>query len=164
MKEYKIELEPPTLEEIESISIVLENCDVIEVFQNEIEGMDLQFDSKLELSGNGIVRQLRSGELRINIKDKYNIYRNPLIGMPIRRKHPKTDELIQRLQCACDVTHLEIVRKSDCWRETILVPYEELEDEETGTIISTTVCSSAKVHKDGKLSIFMGEKSEYIPN
>ena len=163
MQEYKIKLETPNIKEIESICIVLENCDVVEFFQNEIEEMDLVFEAELELSGGGIIRKLKSGLLKISIKEKYNMRRMPLIGMPNRRKCPKTEELLERLQGACDITWLEITNADDHWRETIEVPYEELEDDETGEFIALTVCSSARIDSDGKLVILMGDKSEYIP-
>ena len=108
--------------------------------------MDLVFETELELSGGGIIRKLKSGLLKISTKEKYNMRRMPLIGMPNRRKRPKTEELLERF-----------------WRETIEVPYEELEDDETGEFIALTVCSSARIDSDGKLFILMGDKSEYIP-
>ena len=110
-----------------------------------------------------IMNQLKSGLLKIAIKEKYNMRRTPLIGMPNRRKRPKTEELLERLQGVCDITWLEITRVDDHWQETIEVPYEELEDDETGEFIALTICSSAKIDSHGKLLIFMGEKSEYRP-
>ena len=71
MQEYKIKLETPNIKEIESICIVLENCDVVEFFQNEIEEMDLVFETELELSGGGIIRKLKSGLLKISTKDRF---------------------------------------------------------------------------------------------
>lgn len=162
MQEYKIRLKTLAIKEIESICIVLENCDEIEFFQDEIEEMDLEFETELALVGTGIVRKLKSGLLKINVKDKYNMRRAPLIGMPNRRKRPKTEELIERLEGICDITWIEMIREDGHWRETIQVPYEEVEDEDTGEFITLTVCSSAKVDKDSKLLILMGDKSEYI--
>ena len=163
MQEYKIKLGTPKIKDLDSICVVLENCDVVEFFQNEIEEMDLVFETELELSGGDIIRKLKSGLLKISIKEKYNMRRMPLIGMPNRRKRPKTEELLERLQGVCDITWLEITNADDYWRETIEVPYEELEDDETGKFIALTVCSSARIDSDGKLVILMGDKSEYIP-
>lgn len=163
MQEYRIKLETPKIKDVESICLVLENCDEIEFFQNEIEEMDLAFETELELSSAGIERKVKSGTLTISIKEKYNMQRAPLISMPSRCKHPKTEEILQRLQGSCDIVMLEITSQDGHWRETIDVPYEELEDEETGGIIALTVCSSAKIGSDGKLVILMGAQSEYRP-
>lgn len=162
MQEYKIKMKTPKREDVFSVRIVLENCDEVEFFQNEIEEMELAFEPELEFVWDGIVRKLKSGFFKIVFQEKYNKYREPLLALPARRKRPKNDELIERLKGTCDVTWLLVVDE-ERRRELIEVPYEELIDEETGDYKGLLVCSSAELDADGKLLIFMGDKSKYSP-
>ena len=166
MKNYSISIEDYKKEEIKSIRLILENCEYFDFFENEILEINLEFDENLIFSrGDRINRILKSGYLKIKINEKFNKKRESYFSLPKGRKHYYTKEIIDRFLNCCDICWIYITTKEEPFvSESIEVPFEFLEDEETGRPIETLVSSSAKLDSDGNIIIFMGELSEFKPN
>lgn len=146
------------IKDIESIDFLLENVESVKFYQSEIKEINVVFEDRMERGGDGAVRVVKSGFIKIAIDEKLNAKRDVNFHDFSKRK-PKTTNILKRLVGACDICRFIVEEVDIHWREDIQVPYEEKFDDDDCEI-GMLVCSSVKVDNNGDLIIFMGESSE----
>ncbi|MBO5898196.1 MAG: hypothetical protein J6R04_04215 [Clostridia bacterium] len=161
MKDYHIQMKDVTREDVRRVQLCLENCETIDFFQDEIEELDVECSPELVFAEDGIMRCVVGGTLIVRLNPQNDRKREKSFFALRERKYLKTQEVIDRLRMACDVCLLKIENAVEGIEETLVVPYEEMEDDETGDVLAVTVSSSARLLDDDRLMILMGDRSEY---
>lgn len=156
---YSVEIKDLVKKRIHSIDLLFEDFDIITIFRREIVDMEIECEPVLVDSGNGYVRVIKGGYIKLNIQKECSNKRKPSVVDTIRTKN----QIIKRLFYISNITWLDVEYRKYGERERFEVPYEEVEDEETGEIIGLSKCSSCKIDEDGNLIILMGDRSEFVP-
>lgn len=161
MQEYRINLGIPKIEDIFCISLVVQNNELIEIFQEEIKELNLVFEKELKLSDTGIVRCLKGGLLKVALKEKYDNLRSMRQGRLQNRNYSCKKEIEHHLKGFCAIKWL-IILTNNFWREDIEVPYLEknVEVKENGCVTNVYACSCGQEDEDRNLLILLGDKSE----
>lgn len=157
MKEYIIEIEEFQVERVESINLIFENCNEIQIFSEEIVDMKFDYYNELQMCGDGIKRKIKSGFIKIQINKKYNKRRKIVINFDDNEK-ANDKKIMDRLVGDCEITFITIVNKINNSQETLQVPFEFFDEEAS----IPSVCSTCSIDKDQNLSIMIGEASEFV--
>jgi predicted DNA-binding protein (MmcQ/YjbR family) len=167
MKRHFIEMPNLKTEEIHEIDLVLENCEGIKVYHNEIVEVNLEFEDELTICGSCIERRVKSGYIKLRIEEKTKRYMGDLLihdngGDLIKKPHKQKIE--GRLLELCNICYIRVTEQETHWTEQIDVPFEMEEfgeDDYGNTKDRITICPSAKLDADGNLVILFGESSEF---
>ncbi|MBQ4072855.1 MAG: hypothetical protein IJD50_03965 [Clostridia bacterium] len=163
---YKINVTNVTKSNVEKICIDFENCDSFDVYQDEIEEIDLIFHKELEMDSDYLLRKIKSGRLKIKLDKENNAIRDSYVYDTT--KAPMEKVLKKRL-CGkgkeeIDVCHLYVTYQSAGWglitEERILVPEIESNNgkHEQGMEEDFLYVSGyAEAQKDGSILIVFGE-------
>ena len=161
MQKYKINLGIPKIEDIFCVSLIIQNDELIEIFQEEIKELNLVFEKELKLSDTGIVRSLKGGLLKVALKEKYDNLRRLRQGRAYNERYSYKKEIENELKGFCGINWL-IILTNDFWREDIEVPYleETVEVRDNGFVTEMYACSCGQEDEDGNLLILLGDRSE----
>lgn len=157
MKEYKIKMKDLAIRDIHSIDFVLENMEGITLYKSEILNMKLEYADTLVIDGEGIVRAITNGYIKVDINDKLKRYENDVNicnekGREIKK--PSKEVIQNRLMSCCNICYITVTYEDNYWKENIEVPFEMDDD------CHYPICPSAELDKDGKLLILFGKMSK----
>lgn len=162
MKQYTITMKDLLKEDIYSIALVLENCEGVTFYSDEIKELNVEFEAELKIGGTAILRRIRSGSIIFKINEKKN-RRREINFVAFEKRKPKTNDILDRLTGMCDICNIHVTYKECYWQEYIEVPYDEADEDDEG-IVDLQACSTAKINDEGNLIILMGELSEWKSN
>ena len=158
-----------TKQAVEKIDLDFENCDGIEIFQEEIIDMQLNFKKELEWNSSCFGRELQDGFIRLRFKEnitwrKANIY--------CEAKKNTVQNFIKRI-CGKDIDDIDICNlyitynyagycKEYIERISIndIRPLEELPDIDEPDICPCFISGYAKKENDGSILIVFGKEKE----
>ena len=148
-------------EAVEKIDLDFENCDGIEIFQEEIQEMQLNFEKELEWSSSSFTRKLRNGFIRLKF-NKNITWRKSNVCWTSERD--ALTEIKNRLcgkgRSEIDICHLYItydyagycMKLEECVEVDDIRPDRELEEDEWNYI-----SGYAEMQKDGSIMIVFGK-------
>lgn len=157
-----------TKQVVRKINLDFENCDGIEVFQEEIEDMQIHFEKQLEWNSNCYGRELKNGFIRLRF-DKEISWRKAEVYCGAKKNTLKnfTRRLCGKGVDDIDITHLYVtyhyagycLDREECIGVPDIRPLEEQEyEDENG--ICYHVSGYAKKESDGSILIVFGKKKE----
>ena len=150
-----------TKETIEKIDLDFENCDGIEIFQEEIQEMQLNFEKELDCGSSAFERKLRNGFIRLKFNKKITWRRSNVdweSGKDTLNKIKK--RLCGKGRSETDICHLYVtynyagygMNLQECVRIDDIRPVQEQEEDEWNYI-----SGYAEKQKDGSIMIVFGE-------
>ena len=138
-----------------------ENCEGIEIFREEIQEMQINFEKELEWGSSSFVRKLRNGFIRLKFNKnitwrKSNLY--PVSGRNTLAKIEK--RLCGKGRSEIDICHLYItydyvgygIDLEECVQIDDIRPIQEQEEDEWNYI-----SGYAEKQKDGSIMIVFGK-------
>ena len=150
-----------TKETVEKINLDFENCDGIEIFQEEIKEMQLNFEKELEWSSSSFTRKLSNGFIRLKFNRDIT-WRKANVGWVSGRD--TLDKIRKRLcgkgRSEIDICHLYIsydyagycMGLEECVEIDDIRPVQEQEEDEWNYI-----SGYAEKQKDGSILIVFGK-------
>ena len=153
---------------VEKINLDFENCDGIEIFQEEIEDMQINFEEQLEWNSSCYGREIRNGFIRMRFDEEIT-WRRADVYCGAKKNTVKnfTKRLCGKGVDAIDICNLYVTYKyagyclnrEECIGVPDIRPVEEQEyEDEHG--ICYHVSGYAKRENDGSILIVFGKKRE----
>ena len=155
---------------IEKIDLDFENCDGFDIYQEEIQEMNINFEKQLKWSSSCFGREIKNGFIRIKLNKELtwrhvNVYN-------CNEKIPNIKKLERRL-CGrgiddCDICHLYVqynyagycMNHEECIHIEDIRPFEELPDIDEEDIYPCFISGYAKREKDGSILIVFSKSKE----
>lgn len=155
---------------VEKIGLDFENCDGFDVYPEEIQEMNINFEKELKWNARCFGRGIKNGFIRLKLNKELewrhvNVYN-------CNEKIPNIKKLERRL-CGkglddCDICHLYVEynhagycrRYEECIDVNDIRPIEELPDIDEKNIYPCFISGYAKREKDGSILIVFGKKKE----
>lgn len=148
-----------------------ENCDGIDVYQDEIKQINLNFEKELSWNSNGYVRVIKSGYIRLKLNKDYNDARRTNIY--VTNYKPTIKQLEKRIcgngEDDVDICNLYISNRFSGYgldEEVItlndLSEYPDNYGEDDCEDWIPYVTGYAKKERDGSILIVIGEKREKV--
>ena len=155
---------------VEKISLDFENCDDFDIYQEEIQEMNINFEKKLEWGSSCFEREIKNGFIRIKL-NKELTWRHVSV-YNCNEKIPNIKKLERRL-CGrgiddCDICHLYVqynyagycMNHEECIVVNDIRPWEEIEKEEEENGFGSYISGYAKREDDGSILIVFGKSKE----
>ena len=159
-----------TKQVVEKIDLDFENCDGIEIFKEEIQDIQINFERNLEWNSSCFGREVKNGFIRLKFDDKItwrkaDVYcgsKRPTIKNFQRRLCGKGEDII-------DICHLYVTYTyagycmpyEECIGLKDIRPIEEQERAEEDYTIPCFISGYAKRENDGSILIVFGKGKEY---
>ena len=160
--------------EIRKITLDFENCDTIDVYDDEIIDIKINFNQKLDHSGTNLIRTIKNGILKIKFDKEIN-YRNVCI-LAKGDKQPKLKDIEKRIcgnksESSHDICNLYINYDYVGYgidREERISIDDIRSDKDLGELYSCEdqeydfcdyIGGYAKKEKDGSITIFFGKSN-----
>ena len=103
---HYIDLEEPSIKMISSIKLDFENCDGIEVYNDEIKELNLEYEEKLVWNSSGYIRSLKQGYMIIDFN---NSHKNRDVNILSFYGNNKTTLMnIKRRICGREISYIDI--------------------------------------------------------
>lgn len=155
-----------TKQVIEKIDLDFENCDDIEIFQEEIEDMQINFEEQLEWNSSCYGREIRNGFIRLRFDKEIAWRKADILGVKKNTVKNFTKRICGKGIEEIDITHLYLTYKyagyfdrEECIGVPDIRPVEEQkQDDEHG--ICYHVSGYAKKEHDGSILIVFGKAKE----
>lgn len=157
---------------VEKISLDFENCDGFDIYQEEIQEMNINFEKQLEWSSSCFGREIKNGFIRLKLNKEIewrqvNVYN-------CNEKIPNIKKLERRL-CGrgiddCDICNLYVqynyagycMDHEECIQIKDIRPIEELPDIDEEDIYPCFISGYAKREDDGSILIVFGKSKEKL--
>ena len=150
-----------TKETVEKIDLDFENCDGIEIFREEIQEMQLNFEKELEWSSSSFARKLCSGFIRLKFNKDFTWRKSNVDWMSGADTLDKIkNRLCGKGRSEIDICHLYItydyagygLELEECVEVDDIRPAKEQEEDEWSYI-----SGYAEMQKDGSIMIVFGK-------
>lgn len=147
------------IEEIESIELVLENCECYDIPASDV--MDFWTDEVKK--GPGEYGHVDDGGLRIS-KNAFHLLSNMAKASyadgttALDHEPEEIFYLSNRIIDCCDICQIEVKFKDGC-KILFFVPYDPLESNLNGGEIDLSNCPSAELDENGDMLVLFGESS-----
>ena len=155
---------------VEKISLDFENCDGFDIYPEEIQEMNINFEKHLKWTSSCFGREIKNGFIRLKLNKELtwrhvNVYN-------CKEKIPNIKKLERRL-CGrgiddCDICHLYVwynyagycMNHEECIHIEDIRPIEELPDVDEEDIYPCFISGYAKREDDGSILIVFGKSKE----
>jgi len=165
---HVINLKNVKKEDCRIINLDFENCDGIDVYQDEIKEINLNFEKELKWNADGYCRVIKSGYVRLKFDKGYNDGRK--VNICFKDNKPRLKDLEKRIcgkgETDVDICHLYIsnsgyiVKGEEVITLKDLSEYPENYGEDGISVIEYIpyISGYAKKEKDGSILIVFGKK------
>lgn len=157
---------------VEKIGLDFENCDGFDIYAEEIQEMNIDFEKELQWNSSCFGREIRNGFIRLKLNKKLEWRRVNVYNC--NEKIPNVKKLERRL-CGkgledCDICHLYVEynyagycrRYEECIDVKDIRPIEEIEREEEENGFGAYISGYAKREEDGSILIVFGKSRDDI--
>lgn len=165
---YVINLKDVNKKDFRVVCLDFENCDGIDVYQDEIKEIKLNFEKNLEWNSEGYIRVVRNGFIRLKFNKDYNDGRKANIY--VQNYRPTIKDLEKRIcgkgEDVVDICHLYVsnyfcgygMEKEEEIETKDLSEYSESPTNEDNEGVLPYVSGYAKKQKDGSIIIHFGKR------